>query len=213
MDINDPILDLYRLTNTMLAKVKNIQLLMDAIPCGAQEKADLKLSYDSVRDGNTHQAFLNKCALLSPSVTLLSYGSVMQGHLGFYMSKPWCTKAEAGQWSGRSWNGFSKQITDNDAFLFCDFPSNNIKSICHAQNGRVHFGVQVNCGYGIYIGQNGEINLFQQPSGNSIANIPFNGAGNLHDIQGHVPNKVEVYTVDLGKYMHALNLHVLSKSK
>ncbi len=205
MDINDPILDSYRITDTMLTEVNNIQLLMDAIPCGAQEKPDLKLSYDSTSDGNTQQAFLNKCALLSPSVTLLSYGSGIQGHLGFYMSKPWCTKVDAGKWSRKSWNSFSKQITDNDAFLFCDFPSNNIKSICHAQHSRVHFGVQVNCGYGIYIGQNGEISLFQQPSGHSISNIPFNGAGNLHIIQGHVPSKVEVYTVVLGKYMYTIN--------
>ena len=202
---------------------QDMQLLLDAIPCGAQEKPELKLVYNSASDGNTPQAFLDICALLSPTVTVLSYikdnlpvhqgthamlmqqlhvprnASRLQGHLAFYMSNPWCTKREGDQWSGRSWNGLSKHIQDDDAFLFYEFPSHDIKGVCHAQNSTVHFGVQTSGGYGIYIGGNAELCLFRQPSGNNIANIPFKGAEKLNLIQGLVPSKVEVYTVELGK--------------
>ena len=204
----------------MANDAQNMQLLLDEIPCGAQERPELKLVYNSAIDGNTPQSFLNKCALLSPTVTVLSYvkdagspctpprmghvvgysyASGLQGHLGFYMSNPWCTKNEGDQHSGRSYNSFSKQIQDDDAFLFYDFPSYDIKGVCHAQNGVVHFGVKINGGYGIYIGRNAELSLFRQPSGKNIANIPFKGAGNLHVIQNRVPSKVEVYAVELGK--------------
>ncbi len=151
---------LITLTTSMTYDAQNVQLVLDAIPCGAKEKPDLKLAYNSVSDGNTPQAFLNKCALLSPTVTVLTYGSGLPGYLGFYMSNPWCTRRDADQWSGRSWNSFSKKITDDDAFLFYDFPSNNLKHICHAQNGGVHFGVQTSGGYGIYVGRNAEICFF-----------------------------------------------------
>ncbi len=202
---------------------EGMELLLDAIPCGARERPELKLLYNSTSDGNTPKAFLDKCALLSPTVTILSYvkddlplhfsmngirmqrfqagGHVngLKGYLAFYMSNPWCTKGEGDQWSGRSWNGLSKHIKDDDAFLFYEFPSHDVKGVCHAQNSKVHFGVQTSGGYGIYIGGNAELCLFRQPSGNNIANIPFKGAEKLNLIQGLVPSKVEVYTVELGK--------------
>ena len=57
----------------MANDAQNMQLLLDEVPCGAQERPELKLVYNSAMDGNTPQAFLNKCALLSPTVTVLSY--------------------------------------------------------------------------------------------------------------------------------------------
>ena len=219
------------LENKMANDAQNMQLLLDEIPCGAQERPELKLVYNSAIDGNTPQAFLNKCALLSPTVTVLSYvkdnvssrvakrvaltshATGLQGHLGFYMSNPWCTKTEGDQYSGMSYNGLSKHIQDDDAFLFYDFPSHDIKGVCHAQHGGIHFGVQTNGGYGIYIGRNAELCLFRLPSGNSIANLPFKGAGNLHVIQNRVPSKVEVYAVELGKYTVTFVIKVKFKVK
>ncbi len=194
----------------MASDSQKIQLLVDSIHywmSGERKMPDcLKLVYNSQVDGHSDCSLLNKCGMVHPTVTILSYDNCTAGYLGFFMSKSWSTKRDKDRFSGSGWRGFSRKINDDEAFLFYDFPEHNARGTCNAKSGGTHFGIDPRSGACImYIGQKAEITLFKNPPYSNMAEMTFKNAAILQNfLHDRKSSKAEVYqvTMDLSKYQY-----------
>ncbi len=100
--------------------------------------------------------------------------------------------------------------TDDEAFLFYDFPNSSAKGICPSLGGMPNFGANLHRNCDLWIGYNRPIiRLFSRPSLNNMAGLytlPFKGVDILqHLIPDAAPSSVVVYQVEKGRWWLSVN--------
>ncbi len=99
--------------------------------------------------------------------------------------------------------------TDDEAFIFYDFPNCTARGICPSLKGMPHFGTITHNIYNVWIGGNEAIiPLFSTPSQRMLHQLPFEGAEILQRlIPNEAPTAVMAYTVERGRWT-LLEIHI-----